>query len=368
MNRRIIGADLLLLITAAVWGFGFVAQRSGMQYVGPFAFNGIRFLLGSLSLFPLIAWRRRNRLKMESARGGKAQGIIGKQPLNTNSPRAEWIKRKTLFRSSFLAGTCLFIGVTLQQLGMMATTAGNAGFITGLYVVLTPVFGIFLGRKTGKPTWIAAILTFAGLYLLSSSGIGSMGFNPGDLIVAIGGVFWAFHVLIIDRLVQSNDPLELSSGQFAFAGIYALIAAFLVEPLLSSWLGALDPSLLSFAGTSGLFSWKSLPALINGLHSGALPLSLVSSALVPILYGAFGSVGIGYTLQVVAQKNAPPAHATIILCLEGCFAALGGVLLLHEPIGPRTILGFTLMMAGMLISQWELISRASAKERFGGVC
>jgi len=339
MNKRIFGADLLLLITAAVWGFGFVAQRSGMQYVGPFAFNGIRFLLGSLSLLPLIARLRKGRAKTD---GG--------------------INKKKLLLSSFLAGSCLFIAVTLQQLGMMATTAGNAGFITGLYVVLTPVFGIFLGRKTGKATWVATIFTFTGLYLLSSSGSGKMGLNPGDLIIAAGGVFWAFHVLIIDRLVQSNDPLELSAGQFAFAGIYALIAAFLAEPFLSSWLSSLDPSLLSFAGTSGLFSWKSLPALISGLHSGALPFSLISSAVIPILYGAIFSVGIGYTLQVVAQKDAPPAHATIILCLEGCFAALGGVLLLHEPIGPRTILGFALMLAGMLISQWELISTQSKKK------
>jgi len=328
MNKRVFGADLLLLLTAAIWGFGFVAQRTGMQYVGPFAYNGIRFILGSISLLPLIAWQARKRRK------DKAQENTG---------------RPFVF-SSFIAGTCLFAGVTFQQLGMMFTTAGNAGFITGLYVVLTPIFGIFLGRKTGKATWVGAILTLTGLYLLSSTSR-LQSINPADIVIAVSAVFWAIHVLIIDRLVQKTDPIVLSSGQFAFAGLYALVAAFLVEPLLSRWLSTLNPELLS----SGLCSWKNFPALIRGLASGALPGSLVSGAMVPILYGGLISVGTGYTLQVVAQRDAPPAHATIILCLEGSFAALGGVLLLHEPLGRRTIIGFAFMLSGMLVSQWELI-------------
>ena len=330
MNRRIFGADLLLLLTAAIWGFGFVAQRSGMQYVGPFAYNGVRFILGSLSLLPLVLWRAKSR-----ARG---------------------FEKKPLLFSSFLAGSCLFIGVSLQQLGMMVTTAGNAGFITGLYVVFTPIFGIFLGRRTGKATWFGAFLTFTGLYFLSTPG-GLADVNPGDLIIALSAVFWAFHVLLIDRLVQRIDPVALSSGQFAFAGFYALIAAFLIEPFLSKWLLGLDPALIA----SGLFTWESFPSLLAGLSSGRVPLSLVSSAMVPILYGGLVSVGIGYTLQVVAQRDAPPAHATIILCLEGSFAALGGVLLLSEPLSSRIVLGFGLMLAGMLISQWELISGRSGK-------
>jgi len=325
MNKRIFGADLLLLVTAAVWGFGFVAQRSGMQYIGPFTFNGIRFILGSLALLPLVLIKRKKSQKTD---------------------------RKSFLYFSFLAGTCLFIGVTFQQLGMMFTTAGNAGFITGLYVVLTPIFGIFLGRRTGLATWIGVFLTLTGLYFLSTADR-SGGINPGDVIVAISAIFWAFHVLIIDRLVQKTDPLALSMGQFAFAGLYALIAAFLIEPFLSEWLMSKGQELL----LTGLITWKSFPALISGLNAGTIPSSLISSALVPILYGGLASVGIGYTLQVVAQRDAPPAHATIILSLEGCFAALGGVLLLHEPIGPWIIVGFALMLAGMLTSQWELIVR-----------
>jgi len=323
MDKRVLGADFLLLLTAAVWGFGFVAQRSGMQYVGPFTFNAIRFPLGSVSLLPLIAWRR--RFKPDEKSGGP------------------------ILFSSFLAGTCLFIAVAFQQLGIMFTTAGNAGFITGLYVIFTPIFGIFLGRRTGKATWIGAILTFTGLYFLSSSGP-FKDINVGDIIIAVSAVFWAFHVLVIDALVKKTDPIALSSGQFAFAGLYALIAAFSVEPFLSSWL--LSSSSLS---SSGLVTWKSFPALISGLSSGDIPFALVSGALIPIIYGAFGSAGVGYTLQVVAQQYAPPAHATIILCLEGFFAAVGGILLLREPAGIRTIIGFAFMLFGMLVSQWELI-------------
>jgi drug/metabolite transporter (DMT)-like permease len=296
-----------------------------MRYVGPFAFNGIRFILAGISLLPLIAWRQKKR------------------PVSTD--------RKTLLRSSFLAGTCLFIAVSVQQFGMMFTTAGHAGFITGLYVILTPIFGIFLGRKTGPATWVGAALTFTGLFFLSSGGRFDR-VNSGDMIIAVSAVFWAFHVLIIDRLVQKTDPIILSAGQYAFTGIYALLAAFMAEPLLSGWLATLGPEY----HVSGLTGWKSFPALLDGLSAGTVPRSVVSGALVNILYGGLASVGIGYTLQAVAQKDAPPAHATIILCLEGCFAVLGGVLLLRESLGIWTIAGCLLMFAGMLASQWELIA------------
>ncbi|MCL2008112.1 MAG: DMT family transporter [Treponema sp.] len=329
MNKRALGADLLLLLTAAIWGFGFVAQRSGMQYVGPFTYNGIRFLLGSLALVPIILYRG---------------GVRGK---------------KGLIRSSIIAGTCLFVAVSVQQLGIMMTTAGNAGFITGLYVVFTPILGIFLGRSTGKATWAGAFITFAGLYFLSLAGSGPgsgsgsiITINIGDALVLVSAVFWAVHVHIIDRLVKKTDSIELSSGQFAVAGLFALVSAFIVEPGLSNWLRSY-PELL--AGSGGLFNWYSLPALISGLSNGSIPLSLISSAAIPILYGGLVSVGVGYTLQVVAQRYAHPAHATIIMCLEGSFAALGGILILSEPFGQRTLIGFTLMLLGMLISQWKQI-------------
>jgi drug/metabolite transporter (DMT)-like permease len=150
------------------------------------------------------------------------------------------------------------------------------------------------------------------------------------------------------------DPIELSAGQFVVCGILSLLGAFLLEPYVSGAVARFDASLLS----AGLFAWKPFPALITGLREGTVSFSI--EALIPILYGSLGSVGIAYTLQVIAQRDAPPAHATIILCLEGCFAALGGVLLLGEKIGAWTLLGFILMLAGMLVTQWEVIARGGA--------
>ena len=336
MNKRALRADILLLLTAGIWGFGFVAQRSGMEYIGPFAFNGIRFILGSISLLPLIFIRRR----------GSVTGIA--------LPRH-------LFLPSLAAGSCLFIAVIFQQFGIIFTTAGNAGFITGLYVVLTPVFGIFLGRKTGLTTWIGSILTLAGLYFISAAGnTGSI--NPGDIIIVISAFFWAAHVLLIDYLMRvkiapnigdkelSLDPVELSAGQFAVCGFFSLIGAFLAEPYIGAAIERVDPSLLS----AGLFQWQPFPALVASLKAGTMRVS--AEAVIPILYGGLCSVGIAYTLQVVAQRDAPPAHATIILCFEGCFAALGGMLLLSEKAGIWTLLGFAFMLVGMLATQWDVIA------------
>jgi drug/metabolite transporter (DMT)-like permease len=336
MDKRALRADFLLLLTAAIWGFGFVAQRSGMEYVGPFTFNGIRFILGSFSLIPLIVIL------------GRARRRASEKPL---SPAGRF------FAYSLAAGGCLFIAVTLQQLGIMFTTAGNAGFITGLYVILTPIFGIFLGRKTGKATWIGAIFTLAGLYFLSAAGHLDA-INPGDSITAVSAIFWAVHVLLIDRLVKTIDPLVLSSGQFGVCGILSLAAAFMLEPSVGALAELFSPGLTE----TGLFAWQDLRTLAAGIAGGGWGAILSPESMIPLLYGGLGSVGIAYTLQTVAQRDAPPAHATIILCLEGSFAAFGGVILLGEPLGRWTLLGFFLMLGGMLITQWEVIAGGFGKK------
>jgi len=322
MNKRTLRADFLLLLTAAIWGFGFVAQRSGMDHVGPFTFNGVRFILGSLFLLPIILIRKRS----------STAGV--------ESPPA-----KKLFLYSFVAGSCLFLGITLQQFGIMFTTTGNAGFITGLYVVLTPIFAIFLGKRTGPATWFGAVFALSGLYFLTA--VGRMdSINPGDILVMGSAVFWALHVLIIDRLVRDTDPLILASGQSAVCGLMAIAGAFLVEPFIHPLMAWIDPALLE----AGTFGWLPLPSLIAGLYANVV--ALPAEALIPILYSGICSTGIANTLQVIAQKDVPPAHATIILCFESSFAALGGVLLFSERVGGWTLLGFSLMLAGMLVTQW----------------
>jgi drug/metabolite transporter (DMT)-like permease len=299
MNKTAIRSDALLLLTALIWGFAFVAQRSGMEFVGPFTYNGIRFALGSLSLLPLIlildgAKKRRGTEKVATlARSDRILFVLG----------------------TLAAGSVLFLGASLQQMGIVYTTAGKAGFITGLYVVLVPLTGIFLGHKTGLPTWLGAAAAVVGLYFLSGAGqLGKV--NPGDILVALSALFWTAHVLVIDHLAKRMDALKLAASQFAWVSVFSLVVAILTEQI---------------------------------------QLSTIMQALAPILYGGLGSVGIAYTLQVVAQKDAPAAHSAIILCLEGVFAMLGGVLLLSEPFGLRSLLGSFLMLAGMIATQWDVI-------------
>ena len=286
-----IKADGLLLLVAIIWGFAFVAQRSGMAVIGPYAFNGVRFALGALSLVPILALQRRR----EARKGGP---VAPRLPLRT---RLLW---------AGAAGAVLFTGASLQQIGLVSTTAGNAGFITCFYVVLVPLAGFLLGREAGPHIWAGALLALAGLYLLS---VGA-GFRlaPGDLLELVGAFFWTGHILLIDRFGSRMDALELSIGQFLTCSALSLIAALALEPR-------------PFAG--------------------------IGPAAVPILYGGILSVGVAYTLQVVGQRKAIPAHASIILAMEALFAAIGGVLLLHEPLTPRIALGGLLMLGGMVCSQ-----------------
>jgi len=365
MNKRAARADIFLLITAALWGFGFVAQSSGMDYVGPFTYNALRFPLGGISLFPLIFLIRskiknvNNNININAA----ANSAVNAAENNAVRPKASGVLGMTL-----LAGTVLFTAVVFQQIGMIFTTVGNAGFITGFYVVLTPVFGIFIGKKTGVPTWIGMVFALTGLYFISAAGkFNSV--NPGDLIILVGAVFWAFHILVIDHLVQKIDPLVLSAGQFIWCGFFSIIAAFVLEPFVGSWAARIAPDY-------ALQQWVTLPDLlrfiagnapaVNGAavqssaitaagHGAVITSEILLGAAIPILYGGLVSAGIAYTLQTVAQKDAPPAHATILLSMEGIFAALGGILLRNEKPGSFTLLGFGFMFFAMFITQWDVI-------------
>ncbi|MCX7655378.1 MAG: DMT family transporter [Treponemataceae bacterium] len=299
MNKKALRADGLLLLTAAIWGFAFVAQRDGMSYMRPFTFNGVRFALGAFSLFPVI-------------------GIYARSTVRAMK-KQDWF---FLFFTSLGAGILLFLGANLQQIGIVYTTAGKAGFLTGLYVVLVPVAGIFLRHHTGLSTWIGTILAVGGMYILSAPDeLGRI--NPGDLFVIASALFWTGHVLYIDWFSKRCIPLLLAAAQFLWCALFSLIVAFLWE----------------------------------APHWAAL-----SAGWLPIVYGGIGSVGIAYTLQVIAQKDAHPAHAAIILCLEGAFATLGGILLLGEPFGTRNWAGSTLMFAGMIASQWDLIREKGAAQ------
>ena len=300
MKGVTVKSDALLLTTAVIWGFAFVAQRVGMDYVGPFTFNGIRFAIGSLSLLPLLV-------------------ISREQPAATHKILPPPGLKIILFGGTAL-GLALFSGASLQQIGLVYTTAGKAGFITGLYVIIVPLLGLFWRQQPKIGTWIGAILAAIGLYFLSVTE--EFTIEPGDLLVLIGAFFWAAHVLIIGWLSPRINPIKLAFSQYVACSILSLITASLIEDI-------------------------TLPSIIQ--------------AAIPILYGGLLSVGIAYTLQVIAQRDAHPAHAAILLSLEAVFAAVGGWLVLGEIISARGLFGCGLMLAGMLLSQlWGLMDRTSA--------
>ena len=283
MRSNSLRADLLLLLTAFIWGFAFVAQRMGMEYVGPYLFNAARFALGCLPLLPFVA---------QNASGPLLPHLLRAAP------------------GSLLAGLFLFAGSSLQQVGIVYTTAGKAGFITGLYVILVPILGLALGQQSGRNTWLGALVATAGLYLLSVEPPFSIAY--GDALVLIGALFWAGHVLIIGRFAQQIDWAALAFLQFLTCSLLSFGVALAVEPV----------------------AWQ----------------PLVDAAW-PVFYGGVLSVGVAYTLQVVAQRQAPASHAAIILSLETVFAALGGWWLLSEAMSLRGLAGCGLMFGGMLASQ-----------------
>lgn len=300
MKTREVKSVFILLLTAAIWGFAFVAQRVGMQHVGAFTFNGVRFALGSVSLLPVIYF-------------------FSKKSKNENPETIKDFKEadlKTTIKSGLLAGCVLFIAASLQQVGLIYTTAGKAGFITSLYIVLVPILGIFLKQKTHYTTWIGAFIAVVGLYLLSINE--SLKIEFGDLLEIIGAFFWAAHIQLIDRFVKNVDAIKLSSVQFAACSVLSLIVAFIFE----------DINLIG-----------------------------LTNALVPILYGGIMSAGVAYTLQAVGQKYAKPSHAAIALSMESVFAAIGGALLINEVLPAKGYAGCALMLLGMLIAQSENIRK-----------
>lgn len=293
MNARVLKNDLLLLTTAVIWGLAFAAQRVGMDYIGPFTYNGVRFLIGAFSLIPLILVFNRK----------------GREEKQAKKLKSGW---KMLLVYGAAAGSFLFLGASLQQVGIVSTTAGKAGFITGMYVVIVPFLGIFLGHRTGISRWIGAGLSITGLYLLSIRG--GFSIEKGDFLVFLSAFFWASHVIIMAAVSSKVDTLKLAAIQYLFCGFLSMVTAFIFEPVA---------------------------------------IAAILRAWIPIFYGSIFSVGIAYTLQIFAQKEAHPAHAAIILSLEGVFAVVGGWLFLNEVMDLRSALGCILMLCGMFVSQSE---------------
>jgi len=276
-------ARFLLLVTAAIWGLAFVAQRAGMDHLGPMVFNTIRFGLGTLVLYPIFK---------------------------------EYISRSYI-KQAILAGSILFAGAALQQWGIVYTTAGKAGFITGLYIVFVPVLGLISGHREGKKLWVGILLSLTGLWQLSfSQGFTSV--NPGDLLVLAGAAMWALHVRLIGRYAKKYHPGGFAVVQFTTVTILSAIAALILR---ESWGG-------------------------------------ITSVWLPLAYSGFLSVGIAFTIQIFAQKQVKPAPAAMIMSLEAVFAALGGCIVLGESLTTPELTGAALMFTGMIIAQLPARKRA----------
>jgi len=287
------GSQLLLLTASIIWGFAFVAQRAGMDHVGPFLFNGIRFLLGSLSLIPVLIVRRRNSFSAHNR-----------------------LSRHTLILGCAITGVVLFAAASLQQIGIVTTSAGKAGFITGLYVVLVPLLGLLRGHRAGKWVWLGSVSAAAGLYFLSIAG--ALRIEAGDALLLGSALGWAIHVHLVGWLAAHVRPVVVAISQFTICGILSLGVALIREPII----------------------WQS-----------------ILSAGWAILYAGILSSGVAYTLQVVGQRRIAPASAGIILSMESVFAVVGGYLLLGESLTPRALLGCGLMLVGMILAQRPVRSK-----------
>ncbi len=275
-------SDLILVLVAAVWGSGFIAQRLAAPHMSIFFYNGARFILGALLLLPLIRFR-----------------------LSIN--KKEWI-------GVFAAGVLLFSAGALQQAGMRTTTAANAGFITGLYVVFVPIFLLFFWRqKQSWNIWVAAIIAVFGMLLLSSGG--ELKLTSGDALELIGAVLWAFHVIVVGKTVEHTNALHFAIGQFLICSLLSFITGFIFEPQAITQIPAF---------------WQ------------------------PIVYNGIASVAIGFTLQGIGQQYAPPTDAALILSLESVFAAIFGYFFLKELLSTPQIIGCLLVLAAIIIAQIPL--------------
>ena len=287
MNKAQIRSSLLLLLGAVIWGSAFVAQSVGMDYIGPFTFNAVRSLIGTVSLLPLIL-------------------ILGRRKKNRTTTRAE---KKYYIKACLLCGTVLCAATMCQQIGLKYTTVGKAGFITAMYIVLVPVLGIFLGRRPALRIWFCVLLACIGLYFLCIRD--GFSIQKGDLYMLGAAILFAFQILMIAHFAPKVDSIKLSAGQFFVSGIISLVIMFIVET----------------------------PRMPN-----------ILAAWLPLLYAGVLSSGVAYTLQIIGERDADPAIASLAMSMESVFSVLAGWVILGQVLSPREWIGCGLMFTAIVIS------------------
>ena len=301
MNKKALRGSLCLLLGAFIWGCAFVAQRMGMDHVGPFTFNAARGFIGGLTLLPFIAMRD-SRAKRR-----------GEQPPTAKERRLQTI-------AGICAGFALFVPATLQQVGLQTTSAGKAGFITAMYIVVVPILSMVFGKRAGLNVWISVALAVAGLYFLCMTE--RLTIVVGDAVTLVSVVFWAVQIMAVDYFAPRVDCIKMSCVSFFISGLLSMIAMFIFE----------QPSL------------------------GAL-----WDCIIPLLYTGVLSSGVGFTLQAVGQKDVSPTVAAVIMSLESVFAALAGFVIQLDRFTARELLGFALMLTAVILAQIPFARKQAAK-------
>lgn len=301
MNKTQIRNSLLLLLTAVIWGSAFVAQSVGMDYVGPFTFSCVRSLIGGIVLIPCIFLLQKMKAKDVAENDRTTED---RQSASRFVTKIEWI-------GGICCGIALCVANNFQQVGMLHTTVGKAGFITALYVVFVPILGLFLKKRVSFVIWISVVLSVIGLYLLCMTG-GSFTLAYGDLLVLICAIVFSVHILIIDYFSPKGNGVIIACIQFFVCGILSgIVMLFAENPTLGNILAA---------------KWS-------------------------ILYAGVLSCGVAYTLQIVGQKGVNPTVASLILCLESVVSALAGWLILGQALTHREMLGCALMFVAIVLAQ-----------------
>lgn len=292
MKFREMKGNILLLITALIWGSAFVAQSVGMEHIGAFTFQCTRSLVGSAVLVPVF-------LIKDAAK--KRSGACAE---------AKKSSRATLWKAGVICGIIMTIASNLQQVGIQYTTAGKAGFITALYIVIVPVLGLFMGKKPSARIWLCIAMALVGLYLLSMTG--GFRLSKGDTLVLLCAVAFSFHIVTVDHYVSLVDGVKLSCIQFMVCGVLSGIMMLIFE----------RPTLSGLAAAAG-----------------------------SVLYAGVLSCGVGYTFQIIGQKYTKPTVASLLMSLESVFAVIAGMLVLHEIPAARETVGCVIMFAAIIITQ-----------------
>lgn len=306
-KKQLLGV-MLLLLTALIWGVAFVAQSVGMDSVEGFTFNGIRILIGAFVLLPVVLVREKKTKSGMNEQQLKAYKVTNK---------------KTLIYGSII-GLIFCIAGNFQQFAFNYTTSGKIAFITAMYMFFVPIIGIFLKKRIPALTWICVVLGFIGMFFLCINPSDMSGLNKGDLLAVIGSVFFAFHILAVERFAPNTDGIKLSCIQFFVSGCITCILMFIFE----------HPQI-----------------------------SAIRSAIIPLLYAGVLSCGLAYTFQIIGQKYTEATVASILMSMESVFGVIAGALILHEMLSHRELIGCIIMFAAIILSQLSGILTGKLKKK-----